>query len=158
MKNSRTNFLALAAFAVMVGFFANTSAQGQGFDPAQFRQRQLDGYREQLDVKSDEDWNKIEPLITKVMDAQRDARMGAGFGFGRGGRGRGGDQGGNSDQSGNTNRNRNRFGGPPNPAIEALQKAIDDKASGDELKTKLAKFRDSRKEKEAAVAKAPDEL
>ena len=160
MKNTRTNLLGLAALAAMVGFFTNTPVQGQGnFDPAQFRQRQLDTYREQLDVKSDEDWNKIEPLITKVMDAQRDARMGMGFGgFGRGGRGRGGDQGANSDQGGNTNRNRNRFGGPPNPAVEALQKAVDDKASGEELKAKLAKFRDSRKEKEAALAKAQDEL
>ena len=160
MKNMRTNFLALAAVAVMVGFFTNASVQGQGnFDPAQFRQRQLDNYREQLDVKSDDDWNKIEPLITKVMDAQRDARMGMGFGgFGRGGRGRGGDQGANTDQAGNTNRNRNRFGGPANPAMEALQKAIDDKASGEELKAKLAKFREARKEKEADLAKAQEEL
>src|SRR5882672_9711315 len=132
MKNIRTNLLVLAAVAALVGSFTNPSARAQGFDPAAFRQRQLDTYREQLDVKSDEDWNKIEPLITKVMDAQRDARMGMGFGgFGRGGRGRGGDQGSNTDQGGNTNRNRNRFGGPVSPATEALQKAIDDKASGE---------------------------
>jgi len=142
----------------MVGSFTPISVRAQGFDPAAFRQRQLDNYREQLDVKSDEDWNKLEPLITKVMDAQRDARMGAGFGgFGRGGRGRGGDQG-NSDQGGNTNRNRNRFGGTPNPTVEALQKAVDDKASGEELKAKLAKFRENRKEKEAALSKAQDDL
>ena len=154
--------MVLTAVAAMVGFFTNTSAQAQGnFDPAQFRQRQLDGYRERLDVKSDEDWNKIEPIIVKVMDAQRDARMVMGFGFGggrggRGGRG-GGDGGGNADQS-NTNSNRNRFGGPPNPDAEALQKAIDAKAAPDELKSKLAKFREARKEKEAALSKAQDEL
>jgi hypothetical protein len=81
--------------------------------------------------------------------------MGAGFGgFGRGGRGgRGGGDGGDSN-----NRNRNRFGGTPSPQAEALEKALDDKAPPDELKTKLAKFREARKEKEAALAKTQDEL
>jgi hypothetical protein len=85
------------------------------------------------------------------MDAQRDSRMGMGFGFGRGGRG-----GGNTDQGGG-NTNRNRFGAQP-PEAEALQKAMDDKASADELKAKLAKFRQAREEKEAALSKAQDEL
>jgi len=75
-----------------VGCFTNNvTAQGQGgFDPVAFRQTQLDRYRDRLEVKSDDDWKNIEPLIGKVMDAQRDARMGVGgFGFpgGRGGRG-----------------------------------------------------------------------
>ena len=83
------------------------------------------------------------------MDAQRDARMGMGFGFGRGGRGGGGDQG--------SSTNRNRFGGQ-SPETEALQKAMDDKATAEELKSKLAKFREARKEKEAALSKAQDEL
>jgi len=139
----------------MAGFFStNFSAPAQGnFDPAAFRQRQLDNYRERLDVKSDDDWNKLEPIIGKVMDAQRDARMGMGFGFGgRGGRGGGG---GNTDGG---NNNRGRFGGAPTPEGEALQKAIDDKAPADELKAKLAKFRDARKEKEAALTKTQDDL
>src|SRR5712671_3234449 len=146
MKKRTNHLLVLAACTVMVGFFAPKSAQGQGnFDPAQFRERQLENHRERLDVKSDEDWKKIEPLVSNVMDAQRDARMGAGFGgFGRGGRG--GRGGGDGDQAG-TNRNRNRFGGPPSPQAEALEKALDDKAPADELKVKLAKFREARKEK-----------
>lgn len=156
MKTNKHHLLALAAVAVMVGFFSTTAVQAQGnFDFAAMRQRQIDGYRERLEVKSEEDWTKLEPLITKVMDAQRDARAGmGGFGFGGGGRGgRGGGGGGGGDQA---NSNRNRGGG--NPEVDALRKALDDKAPADEVKAKLAKLRDSRKEKEAALAKAQDEL
>ena len=137
----------------MVGFCTNNvAAQGQGnFDPAAFRQRQLDNYRERLEVKSDDDWKKIEPLVGKVMDAQRAARTGLG-GFG-GGRGGGAAAGGAGGAAGG-----NRFGGAPSPEQEALQKALDDKAPADEVKAKLAKFRDSRKEKEAALDKAQEEL
>src|SRR5260221_3675240 len=155
MQLNTNHLLLMPVLAVMAGFFStNFSAQAQGnFDPAAFRQRQMDNYRERLDVKSDDDWNKLEPMIGKVMDAQRDARMGMGFGFGgRGGRGGGG--GGNADQGGN----RNRFGVTSTPEGEALQKAIDDKAPADELKAKLAKFRDERKEKEAALTKTQDDL
>ena len=162
MKNNTKRLLVLAALAVVVGFFTNNlAAQGRGnFDPAQFRQQQLDNYRDRLEVKSDDDWRKIEPLVSKVMDAQRDTRMGMGFGFGgfgRGGRGRGGADGGGNAEA-NTNRNRNRFGGTPSPEAEALQKAIDDKAPADEIKSKVAKFREARKQKEEALTKAQEDL
>ena len=39
-----------------------------------------------------------------------------------------------------------------------LQKALDGKAPTDEVKTKLAKLRDARKDKEAALDKAQEEL
>jgi hypothetical protein len=155
MKIKTNHLLLMPVLAVMAGFFSTDfSAQAQGnFDPAAFRQRQMDNYRERLDVKSDDDWNKLEPIIGKVMDAQRDARMGMGFGFGgRGGRG-GGGGGGNADGA-----NRSRFGGTPTPEGEALEKAIDDKAPPEELKAKLAKFREARAQKEAALTKTQDEL
>ena|SRR5437667_1385542 len=163
MKNQTRHLFCLAAVAALAGFFTNDlAAQGRGnFDPAQFRQRQMENFRDRLEVKSDESWNKIEPLIGKVMDAQRDARMGMGFGFGgqRGGRGgRGGADGGANGDQANNNPNRNRFGGPPSPETEALQKAMDDKAPADEIKSKLAKVRETRKAKEAALDKAQDEL
>src|SRR6266446_6127215 len=103
MKTRTQYLMVLVACAAVTGFFVHNSAQGQGFDPAQFRERQLENYRERIEVKSDEDWKKIEPLVSKVMDAQRDVRMGSfGFGFGRGGRGgRGG--GGDGDQAANNN-------------------------------------------------------
>ena len=152
MNKKAKQLLVLAAAAVTLGLFThNAAAQGQGnFDPAAFRQQQMDRYRERIEVKSDDDWKKIEPLIGKVLDAQRDARGGAfGFGGGRGGRGGAGGAGGAGG---------NRAGGQANPEQEGLQKALDDKAAADEVKEKLAKLRDSRKTKEAALEKAQDEL
>jgi hypothetical protein len=76
--------------------------------------------------------------------------MGMGFGFRPR---RTNDQGG-----GDQTRNRNPFGGEPSVEAEGLQKALEGKASNDELKAKLAKFRDARKAKEATLEKAQDEL
>ena len=155
MKKNLHHLLALAAAAVTIGLFTS-DASAQGFDPAQFRERAMTRYREQLDVKSDEDWKKIEPLVGKVMDAR--TAVGGGFGGrggGRGGRG-GGDGGG--DGGGGGNNNRNRFGPPPSAEEQALEKAIEAKAPPEEIKTKLAALRESRKGKEAALEKAQDEL
>ena len=143
----------MAAAAVMIGFFT-PNADAQDFDPARFRERALTRSREQLDVKSDEDWKKIEPLISKVLDARAAVGFG-GRGGGRGGRGGGGGEGGNAE--GNNN-NRNRFGGPPSAEEQALEKALEAKASADEIKTKLTALRESRKTKEAALEKAQEEL
>ena len=107
----------------------------------------MERYRERIEVKSDEDWKKLEPLIGQVMDAQREARMGMGFGGFGGGGGNGG-QGGNS----------NRPGGRSSPEVKELQKALDDKASAEAVKAKVAKLRDARKVKEAALEKAQEEL
>ena len=148
MKTNIHSLLATAAIATVIGFFTHTSA-AQEFDRAQFRERALTRYREQLDVKSDEDWKKLEPLVAKVMDA----RTAVGFGFGgRGGGGRGGRGGGEGDQA-----NRNRFGGQ-SPEEQALDKAIEAKAPADEIKTKLAAVRESRKAKDAALEKAQEDL
>ncbi len=155
MKNKTLSSFVLAAVAVMVCCSVQRSLAQGNFDPAQFRERQLERYRERIEVKSDEDWKKIEPLIGKVMDAQREARMGIAFGGfgGFGGRG-GGGGGGGGDQGGN----RNRGGGRSSPEVKELQQALDDKASAEEVKTKVAKLRDARKAKEAALEKAQEEL
>ena len=155
MKNKTHHSLVLAAVAVMVSFFTHTALAQGNFDPAQMRERQLERHRERIEVKSDEDWKKLEPIIGKVMDAQRDARLGMGFG-GFGGRGRGGDGAGTG--SGNQGGNRNRGGGQSSPEVTELQKALDDKASAEDVKAKLAKLRETRKTKEAALEKAQDEL
>jgi hypothetical protein len=153
MRNKMQHLLVLAAAAAMVGFFPNKAAAQDEAARAERRQRMMDGYRERIVVKSDSDWkDKIEPLVSKVADAQRETFGGGGFGFGRGG-GRGG--GGNNAQGGNAGGNR---GGQPNPEREALQKAIEDKAPEEELKAKLAKYRETRKAKEAALEKAQDDL
>lgn len=127
--------------------------RGGNFDPAEFQKRMMERVREQLEVKSDDEWKIIEPRVTKVMEAQRDARMGGGFG--RGGRAGPGGPGGGTDQGGG---NRTRPGTEPNPDSEALQKAVEAKAPAEEIKAKLAKFREAKKTKEAVLAKAQEEL
>ena len=147
--------LAVAGAAVLLSAgTSNLTAQpgpGRGnFDPEQFRQRAMERYKEQLEVKSDDEWKIISERIDKVMSAQREFRLGGFGGFGGGRRG-----GGNPpDNAGRAN----RFGGEPNPDAEALQKALDAKVSSDELKTKLAKLRETQKDKEARLTKAQEEL
>jgi hypothetical protein len=124
---------------------------GRGnFDPSQFRQRMMDNIKEQLEVTDDTEWNALQPLIQKVMDA----RMAVGFGgMGRGmfARPRGGDNGGDPGAR------RGPFG-QPNPDAEALQRAIDGKASNAEMKAAIAKFQEARKAKQAELEKAQAEL
>jgi len=120
---------------------------GGGFDPAQFQQRMMDRYKEALEVKDDAEWNIIQPLIQKVMDA----RMAVGFGGGRGMFGRGGPGGNNNNQG-------NRPGMAPNPEADTLQKAIEGKASNAELKGAMEKFVASRKDKQAALDTAQANL
>lgn len=128
--------------------------RGRGnFDPAQFQQRMMDRYREELEITKDDEWQAIEPLIQKVMDARMAASSGR---FGRGGFGRR-NRGGDTAQNDQQNRPR-RFGAQPSAAEEALQKAVDDKASNDELKTAIAKYTADRKAKEADLEKAQDAL
>ncbi|HWN94116.1 MAG TPA: hypothetical protein VNT99_03715 [Methylomirabilota bacterium] len=143
------HLLVLAAAAATVGFFTNNLSAQDDAARAERRQQMIDGYQETIGIKSQEDWKKVEPLVGKVVDAQRDARMGAGFG-GFGGRGNRGGGGG-----GEGNRNR---AGTSNPEREALQKAVEEKATDDEIKAKLAKLRENRKAKESALEKAQDDL
>ena len=133
--------------------------QGRGnFDPAEFRQRRMDDLKERLEIKDDAEWKAVEPLIGKVMESQQammaDRMRGAFRGFRRGG-----DNAGGNDNGGDNNRRqRGGFGGEPSPEAEALQKAIEGKASNSELKTALAKYQESRKAKQADLEKAQGEL
>jgi hypothetical protein len=130
------------------------------------RQQMMDRYKDALEVTSDDEWKVISERIQKVMDARREVGsggMGRGM-FGRGGRGgdtaapgnRGGRGGDNAPQG---NRGGRRGGlGQPSAELEALQKAIDAKASADELKAALAKYRASQVDKRAKLEKAQEEL
>lgn len=136
---------------------------GQGgpgnFDPAQMRQRMMERYKEQLEVTDDAEWKLISERVTKVTEARMAVGMGGGrgmFGAPRNRGGGGGNAGG--DQANNNANRRQRFGGEPDPDQEALQKAIEGKASNEELKAKLAKYRESKKAKQAKLVAAQDEL
>ncbi|TAK94537.1 MAG: hypothetical protein EPO07_16580 [Verrucomicrobia bacterium] len=126
---------------------------GGNFDPAQFQQRMMENIREQMAVKDDAEWKIIEERVQKVMDARRE--VGVGGNFGRLMRRPGGDNN-NADQQGG-NRRRG-FGGEPSAADTALEKAIDSKASKDELKAAMAKVRAEKKDKEAKLVTAQEDL
>ena len=146
--NKLNRVMALAGASVLMSLgTSNLRAQdqprqGRG-NPEEMRQRMIDGMRERLEVKSDDEWKIISERINKVMEARRQVGFGGGpggFGFGRVGR-PGADANtppaGANDQGG---RRGQRGFGEPSPEADALQKAIESKASAEELKAKLAKF------------------
>src|SRR2546426_8683186 len=87
---NQLSVVACAAFVMFLSPNPVAAQQGQGgrgnFE--EFRQRMMDNYRERLEIKGDDEWKAIQPLIAKVMDARQDVGFGGGFGFGRGGGGR----------------------------------------------------------------------
>ena len=107
--------------------------------------------KETLEVTDDTEWKAIQPLVQKVMDA-RMAMGGPGMGM----RGMGMRRGGGDNPPGDGGQR--RFGPPLSPEGEALQKAIDAKASKAELKAAIAKYVESRKTKQAELEKAQEEL
>jgi hypothetical protein len=156
LQKTLTMICAAAALCGMTGTVQAQERQRGNFDPEQMRQRMMERYREQLGVTGDDEWKAIEPRIAKVTEARREIGIGGGFGRGPGGPG-GGRRGGDNDAGGDGARRRGP-GGEPNPDAEALQKAIEAKASNEELKAKLAKYREARKAKEANLAKAQEDL
>jgi len=157
MKVMMRPLLLAVGLAALLAGAGNVMAQGDGggqrggnFDPAQFQQQMMDRFKERLEMTNDEEWVAVQGLIQKVMDTRRAAFSGMGFG-GRRNSGGGGD---NAGRGGG----RGGFNATPSPEAEDLQKALDAKASPAELKAKMAKLRDARKAKEAALAKAQDDL
>ena len=136
---------------------------GRGFrnmDPAERQKMMMDNIKGDLEITDDSEWTAIQPFIKKVMDAQQTVvgeRMRGFFG----GRQRGGgDNGGGGDQGGG----RRGGGGPggmfgqPSPEAEALQRAVDSKASTAETKAALAKLVEARKTSQANLEKAQADL
>jgi len=132
--------------------------QRGNFDPEQMRQQMMARYREQLGIKDDAEWGVIEGRINKINEARRNTGRGFG-GFGGRGGGPGGPGGpGGQGGPGGGQGGRGGWGGQPNPEAEALQRALDGGASADDVKAKLAAYRASQKQKEAALEKAQDDL
>jgi hypothetical protein len=113
----------------------------------------MDRFKEQLEITDDTEWKAIQPLIQKVTDAQRAAF--ADMARGRfGGRNRGG----NNSQGGDQGGRGGGLFGTPSPEAEALQKAIEGKASKSELKTVIENYLAARKAKQADLEKAQADL
>jgi hypothetical protein len=164
-------WLVLAGVATVMGLgttqlVAQGNGGGQGgggrkgggnFDPAAMQQRMMERYKEVLEVTDDAEWKAMEPLVQKVMDARRNGMSGMGRGMFGGGRTRGGG-GDNAQPADQGKQPRGGMFGTPNPDAEALQKAIDSKASKAEIKAALDKYLASRKANQAALEQAQADL
>ncbi|MGO8928840.1 MAG: hypothetical protein ACLQU3_18385 [Limisphaerales bacterium] len=126
------------------------------FDPAQMQQMMLERYQQMLEVTNDDEWAAVKPLVQKVMEARMASFAGMGRGM-MGGPGRGGPGGGANAQAGSGGRRPGMFG-QTMPEAEALQKAIDAKASKAEIKAALDKFVAARQAKQNELQQAQDDL
>lgn len=126
--------------------------RGGGMDPAEMQQRMMDRIRDQLNFTNDTDWSAVQPLVQKVMDAQRDVRAnqmaGMRMAFRRNGQ--------NDD-----NQRRQRFGGffgQPSPEFTALQDALNNNAPDSQIKDLLARYNASQKAREDKLKTAQENL
>ena len=113
----------------------------------------MDGYREQLEISDDAERKIVEQRVQKILDARREVGLGGALGgmarmFGRGRQPGGGQRAGGFGA----------FLPKPSPEEEALQKALDGKASNADFKAALAKFVEARKQKQDSLEKAQAEL
>ena len=122
--------------------------------PQDMQARMLAGLRERFEVTDDEEWKLISERLTKVMELRRNTASSTFGGMGAFS-GRGGPQGGGGDGG------RSR-GGPTRPGgnteLTALTTAVRDKLPDAEIKSRLDRVREVRKENEAKLAKAQEEL
>lgn len=121
------------------------------FDPAQFQQRMMDNLRERFGVSDDAEWKIISERIQKVIEARRTTGFGPGMGLRFGGPP--GRPGGDAAPGG-----RRGFGAAAQPEAEALARAIESKASKEELKAAMAKYREAREANEAKLRQAQEDL
>jgi hypothetical protein len=155
-------YLSIGCLAIFVSG-ASALAQSQrpdwsNMDPKQiqdFLQKQMmAGFREQLTVTNDAEWNIIEARLSKVAKLKMGTMFSGGAGMMRMFR-RGGDNGGGGGGGG-----MRRFPGmgEPDPDTEGLQKALDGDATSAQVKAALAKLRDARRQKQAELSRAQEDL
>jgi hypothetical protein len=119
-------------------------------NPQDMQARMLTALRERLEITDDEEWKVISERLLKLNELRRSVSGGM-FG-GRGGPpGGGGDRG--SDRGGGQ-----RPGSTSNPELTALSSAVRDKLPDAEVKTRLVRLREVRKENELKLTKAQEEL
>lgn len=132
----------------------NSGGNGGGnngnFNPQDMQARMLTALRERFDVANDEEWGLISDRITKVVDLRRSSMAGAMSMFGRGSPGGGGSDRTNSGGRGSRTSS--------NVEMSALQAAVTDKLPDAEIKSRLDRYREVKRDNEAKLAKAQEEL
>lgn len=121
----------------------------RGFNPEDAQARMMTSLRERLEVPDDEEWKIISERLGKVAELRRaTGGMGATGAFA----GRGQPPGGDGNRGSRSSRT------PSNPELAALQSAIRDKLPEAEIKSRLDRVRESRKQNEAKLSKAQEDL
>lgn len=126
----------------------DNSGRRGGFNPEDAQARLLSSIRERLEVPDDEEWKIISERLGKVMELRRNTAGGSMMAFA----GRGAPGGGGTDNRGG------RSSRSSNPEVNLLQSAIRDKLPDAEIKTRLDRLREMRKENEAKLSKAQEDL
>lgn len=125
----------------------------QNMDPQQMQQmmqqRMMDNFRQQLGVTNDDEWGVIQDRLSKVVRLKMQAAFSSGAGMFGGMRRPGGNGPGfrafqNMSQ--------------PDPSADSLRNALDNNAPNAQVKAAMDKLRDSRKQKEAELSKAQEDL
>lgn len=124
----------------------NNGGRGN-FDPAAMQERMLGALREQFAVTDDAEWALIAERVMKVSEIRRTAAPG-------GPMARGGPPGGGPGGGGP----RPTRGGSGNPEQDSLRAAITDKMPDAEIKSRLDRLREVRKQNEAKLTKAQEDL
>jgi hypothetical protein len=136
---------------------------GGNFNPEQMRQDYIAFVRDYLNFTNDTDWGAIQPLVQKVLDAERDqgSTMGNGFRMfmekrmaGR----NGGDPNGGGNGGGNRRMRGGFFGGQPSPEYTALQDAVNNNAPAGQIKDLLSRYTAAQKAKQDKLKAAQDNL
>jgi hypothetical protein len=156
-------YLPIACLALLLsGWTALAQSQRpdwSNMDPQQiqgFLQKQMmANFREQLAITNDAEWNIIEARLAKVSKLKMGSMFSSGAGMMKMFR-RGGDAGGGGGGGGGSR----RFPGlgEPDPDMEGLQKALDGEATSAQVKAALTKLRDARRQKQAELSKAQEDL
>ncbi|MBP8255907.1 MAG: hypothetical protein KAX37_01190 [Opitutaceae bacterium] len=121
------------------------------FSMDEMRQRMSAALKEQFKVSNDEEWALINERITKVQDLRR-STMPIGSFMGR-------FMGGSSGGEGSSSRFRGSMPqGMSNPEVDALSAAIRNNATAADLKARLERLREVRKQNEVKLAAAQEEL
>jgi hypothetical protein len=133
-------------------FAAGRGGGRGGFDISQVMPMFMEAIRLHLEVANDDEWNVIEPRLEKAVKLKIEVLTlgldGLGDMFGQFGGGGGAGA-------------MTRFGGlmgDPDPSVGALKTALDNNAPVAEVKAAMAKVREFRQQKRAALAKAQQDL
>jgi hypothetical protein len=152
---NKLRIFALSAVLLAIGLGRqNAAAQNfPNFDPQQIQQmikqvqqQFLTSLRDQMEVTNDTEWNAMEPLLSKVVQAETESLIG-----GMGGMGMMrmfmGNRGGNIPGLSQSD-----------PEGEALQKLLDDGAPTRQVRDALARYNDARKRKADELTRNREQL